>query len=440
MGYQIMDKVKDNSAMFKRLFLLVSLAFLCGSLCAGNIAQAPSGFLRLLCSPEQLTLDAFQVAGVAGAFLNAALVGLISWLVLRSKANTASSTSFMAYFLTVGFAFYGINALNMLPCIFGTWIFALVRREPFGKYANFALFSTALAPYVSELLFRYPGAQARPVTATGVILAIIAGAAAGFIMPAICGHSPNAHKGYSLFSAALCAGLLAFIFTSLLFKTRGIELPSNTNIGDGHNLFVNLFCAALFLLFVVAGFLLGGRSLRPIGAILKSTGHKTDFASAHGFAAALLHTGLYGLFLLAYYNLIGASFTGVTLGAVLCMLSASVSGAHALNVLPLMLGYALASTFSSWTLSTPAIMVGLCFSTGLAPVAGSFGLIPGILAGLLHACVVTQVPLLHGSFCLYNGGFTCGLLAIVLIPLLETFFKPNAQYRLFCSRIGSKKD
>ena len=31
------------------------------------------------------------------------------------------------------------------------------------------------------------------------------------------------------------------------------------------------------------------------------------------------------------------------------------------------------------------------------------------------------VLLLHGGFCLYNGGFTCGIVAFVLVPVLECF-------------------
>ena len=53
----------------------------------------------------------------------------------------------------------------------------------------------------------------------------------------------------------------------------------------------------------------------------------------------------------------------------------------------------------------------------------------GIIAGILHYCTVTSVPAIHGGFNLYNGGFTSGLVAFVLVPVLESF----------CKQIGAKK-
>ena len=420
-----MKKTADNGTLLLRVLFVIPLALLLGAVCAGGIADAPAGVLRLCLSPEQLTLDAFTVAGVSGAFLNAALVGLMCCLVLYHKHEAVNSTSFMAYFLTVGFAFYGTNVLNILPCFLGTMLYSRVRRQPLGKNADFALFSTALAPFVIELLVRYPGDEIRAIVPLSVVGAVGIGMLSGFVMPAICGHSPNAHKGYSLYNAALPAGMLAFLFVSLLYKTRGIPTPANTSIGEGHDLFVNMFFILLFAAFALTGFWMNGRSLRGIGAIYRSNGYRVDFVEAAGFAPAMLHAGLYGLFILCYYNLAGASFNGVTMGVVFCMFSACLSGAHPLNVLPLLVGYALASTFSSWELSTTAIVVGACYSSGFAPVTGRFGFVPGILAGVLHSCAVTQMPQLHGGFCLYNGGLTCCVIAIVIAPLLESFFAPQ---------------
>jgi hypothetical protein len=98
-----------------------------------------------------------------------------------------------------------------------------------------------------------------------------------------------------------------------------------------------------------------------------------------------------------------------------------------------MIGYFLASLIpfgafalgiveaQAWTLTTQAMLVGLCFASGLAPVTGKFGFIPGVIAGAIHALLVMNVPALHGGFCLYNGGFTCGIVAFVLVPVLESF-------------------
>ena len=74
-----------------------------------------------------------------------------------------------------------------------------------------------------------------------------------------------------------------------------------------------------------------------------------------------------------------------------------------------------------------AIMVGLCFASGLAPIAGNYGWWAGILAGGMHYFLVTSIPAIHGGFSLYNGGFTSLVIATILVPQLETFCKTKDQ-------------
>ena len=46
---------------------------------------------------------------------------------------------------------------------------------------------------------------------------------------------------------------------------------------------------------------------------------------------------------------------------------------------------------------------------------------------MIHYTFVTCVPLLHGAFCLYNGGFTAGFTCFLFIPVLEHFCKTKQQ-------------
>ena len=85
-----------------------------------------------------------------------------------------------------------------------------------------------------------------------------------------------------------------------------------------------------------------------------------------------------------------------------------------------------------------AIMVGLCFASGLAPIAGDYGWWAGILAGGMHYLLVTSIPAIHGGFSLYNGGFTALVIAIILVPQLETFCK-NREQRLNAENHASKQ-
>ena len=58
------------------------------------------------------------------------------------------------------------------------------------------------------------------------------------------------------------------------------------------------------------------------------------------------------------------------------------------------------------------------FGTTLAPMAGEFGFLGGILTGFIHAGVVQNVGAVYSGMNLYNNGFSGGLIAIVLYPLI----------------------
>ena len=72
---------------------------------------------------------------------------------------------------------------------------------------------------------------------------------------------------------------------------------------------------------------------------------------------------------------------------------------------------------------TVMITLGLLFSTTLAPLAGVYGYKLGILAGMLHFILATNVGIIHGGINLYNNGFSCGWVAIIMVPFVESFYK-----------------
>jgi len=55
------------------------------------------------------------------------------------------------------------------------------------------------------------------------------------------------------------------------------------------------------------------------------------------------------------------------------------------------------------------------------------GWLIGVLAGMLNAIICTSTSALHGGFVLYNGGFTAGLTALVLLTVLD-FYKVKVKH------------
>lgn len=449
-----MANQKTDSVKIIRFFLMASsAAFLIAAGLAPDRGEMITGLARILMSPAQLTKDYFAVGSVSGAFLNVSLVGFVCAAMTCLPGAAVNGLTVAAYFLTTGFSFWGINFLNMWPFFLGVMLHALARKEPFPKYVNLAMFATALCPLASELLLRYPNdAEVHGVTLTGVALMLVVGGLIGFLTPAMAAHSPSVHKGYDLYSAALPGVLLGLMAVAVLYKSLGNTVPEIAATLDGsHPGMVWGFCIIFFGLCVLAGFWLNGKSFKGYGALLKDTGHKADFTAKYGPGLAIMNVGVYGLMILAYYIFVNAiqgdalaGFNGVTIGIVFCMVCFGANGAHPGNVWPIMVGYVAFSYAATlgfggvFPVNAQAIMVGLCFASGLAPIAGDYGWWAGILAGGMHYLLVTSIPAIHGGFSLYNGGFTALVIAIILVPQLETFCK-NREQRLNAENHASKQ-
>ena len=94
-----------------------------------------------------------------------------------------------------------------------------------------------------------------------------------------------------------------------------------------------------------------------------------------------------------------------------------------------MTGVCLASLTHAWEINNPSAMLALLFSTTLAPVAGEFGVIAGLLAGFLHASVAMNVGIVYGGMNPYNNGFAGGIVAIFMVPVIQSVRDRRARAR-----------
>ena len=427
----------DAGALLRAVMCAFPAAFLIGALCAPDLPAIFTGFGRLLVAPAQLTKDYFMpgLGSVSGAMLNYALVGAILCALMFLPGATVNGATVLAFFLTVGFCSYGLNVLNILPLMGGVALYSWIRKEPPGRNLNFFMFATAVAPIITQALFYYPVVGEAPAfSVRGVAIALLIGAVVGLTMPALCAHSPAFHKGYDLYNAGPAAGFLCFLIFAAMYRTPGIEAPKiAAMLGEGHPVFVNAFCGGCFALCVAAGAVING-GFRGYGRLLLDSGYQADFTRKYASGLCIAHLGVYGLFILLYYNLIGARFTGPTMGAVFCMVCCACVGATPVNVLPVMIGYGVMGLLhragvTAFALNAQAIVIGLCYASGLAPIAGEYGPLAGIAAAMLHYILVTSASDIHGGFNLYNGGFTAGIVCFLFVPVLERFF-PSKRGRM----------
>ena len=440
-----MKKIKNLSegAFLKLLFAFLSAAFLIAAVCMPDRATMFSGFWKILITPCKVTTNYFSLGGYAATFLNMGLVGLFSLLLFIAFKGTPNNVSTLAVILTIGFGSWGINVLNILPTMLGVVLYGLVKKEKLGTLVNAMLFSTGIAPLITELLVRYPGAEIIGFNWMGLGLSLLVSFVIGFFLPAGLAHSPKVHKGFDLYSAALPIGMTAFFLNAVLYKTMGLDvnaLPLLSDMSVASQSTVNIFCCVVFGLCILFAFLLGCKP-KDYWKLLSDPALVNNFSSTYGNATFLMNLGVFGLFILGYYNLIGAPFNGVTFGIIFCMLATCNSGSHPGNVWPIMLGYVVAAAVFGWispllggnftfAINAQAICVGLCYANGLSPIADKYGWRYGFVAAIMHYLLVTSVPALHGGFCLYNGGFTAALICLILVPELERFSKTKEERKL----------
>ena len=443
----------SESGFLKLFFLFVSLCFVVAAFFMPDSSTVFSGFYKILTSTCKITTNYFALGGFAGTFLNMGLVGLFCCALCCLPGAKANNVSNFGFLLTVGFSAWGINPLNMVPTVLGVLLYALVKKEKAGSLVNAMMFSSGIAPLISDLLLRYPYTEAVGFNPLGLCLALFIGLIIGFFLPAGIAFAPNVHKGFNLYSAAVPVCMTAYFLRVVLYnvmlgqKIGDVSaLSSMAELGVQSWSATNIFCLVLFGVCIVVALLMGCKP-KDYLSLMKDSGHGANFVAKYGNAAFLMNVGVFGLMIVAYFNLAGLIdgkevWTAMTFGIVFCMLCTCDSGSHPGNVWPIMAGYMVTSFLFGWifkllggesygmTIGAQAILIGLCFANGLSPVAGKYGWPLGMLAGGLHYLLVTAVPDLHGGFCLYNGGFTAALICLMLVPQLEKFCKTKEERAL----------
>lgn len=426
---------------FLRLFFfLFSSAFLIAAFFMPDRADMIPGLLRIMRNPTLSSTNAFSIGGYAATFLNMGLLGLVCSVLYSIPGDKPNHEAVLITLLTIGFGAWGIHLLNIWPTMLGVVLYCLVKKEPLGNYTNLMMLTTGLAPFISEILVRYPYDHVVDISFPRILLALAVGIPAGFTIPAGLRNAPNVHRGLTVYSAALPVGMAAFLMQSVLYRVMGVEIPAAvSDLSVGSAVIVNTFCCILFGIIVLAAIIMGCRP-KDYVKLLLDPHLVTNFSATYGNEVMLMNTGLFGFFILGYYNLIGAEFNGVTFGVIFCMLCTCNAGSHPANVFPIMLGYALISWLFqlvapyahgnfTLTLNSQAIIVGLCYANGLSLLSDQYGWFWGIVAAMVHYCMVTTTPLVHGGMCLYNGGFTTGLVCLLMLPTLEKIVDPKLQRR-----------
>lgn len=414
-GHTLADEGEGEDVMAdgKRVYIgggVFCLALLVAGLVIGSWRTIPSGLYRIMTFQDVLITDYFAVAGPAAAFVNAALVGGLSLLLLwRCKAPVNGYTMVVLGLMT-GFSFFGKNLLNTLPILMGTWLYAKVKGKPFSKYAGAGLLATALGPAVSFLMLDQDWGH--------LGLGILLGVVIGFCMPPLSSYTYKVQNGMNLYNMGFACGLMALVIVPVMAAVGGsptTALHWSVEYRQLTLIFLWAVCAALVALGTLAG---GKEAWRSWRRILRTSGRSpSDYLLTFGMGPTLLNMGMTGAAAMVYLLLTGADFNGPVIGGVFTVIGFAAFGKHPLNTAPVMAGVGLGGALLH-SLENPAIQLAGLFGTTLAPLSGHFGWPVGLLAGFLHSCIVQRAGVAAEGVNLYNNGFSAGILAIVIYGVL----------------------
>lgn len=419
-----LERISGKELKFFSIFsmILLCLAAVITVFTDAEMAGSPVGLAKgiwlIIVSRDALITDYFALAGYGAAFLNAALVmGISIFLIVIGKIPFTGLTV-AALFMNAGYALWGKNPVNILPVILGTALYAKMHRTKLNRYIYTALFGTCLAPLITELVFLFP--FSRPIN---LFLAVAAGIVIGFVLPPLSIHTASMHMGFNLFNIGFSGGILAFIIVCLL-RAFGMESDSVMIWTEGQNWKIGAGLCIYFLFTILLGFMISGGKTDGLKGLMKRSGRSvTDFVLMDGVGPTLMNMGLVGLFCEIYIVLTGGDFSGPVVGAILAVFGFSAFGVHIKNYFSVLLGVYISTLFTVFSPDTPGIQLAAVFSAGLSPIAGQFGPFAGMIAGFLHAAVVMCTGQMYGGLNLYNNGFSAGWVAVIMVPVMESFMK-----------------
>lgn len=407
---------------FKKSFYLPILALI--MIILAFIFNTPKeifvGYKNILLSSSILTTDYIAIGTLGGALVNAASILILNLVILRLLNLRMSGLIYAALYMILGFSFFGKNILNSLPIYIGIYLYAFLNKIPVKNLVISLLFSSGISPLVSYLIFGFDLAYY-----ISIPLGIGAGIVAGLMVPAISSHTIKFHQGYNLFNVGFSLGIISLAFNGVL-RAFNLRASKISILSNDHNLFLYLFVAILALVLLIAGIILNPKSFKMIPDLYKRSGRLvSDYIRDYGVSIVMINQASLLTFEILICLIFKIELNGAIFGTILAVSGFAGAGLHLKNTSFVMLGAILMCLITKTNITSTSIIIGILFSAGVAPIAGRYGIVAGIIAGMLHIAILPLCRSFQGGYDLYNNGFCAGFVACILIAIIEAFKKED---------------
>lgn len=413
------DKMGDKSktaVLIERVLWMTAISMILFAFAFDTPIGIAQGIWKMILHPDGLIVDYSSVGGFGAMFMNAGLIMAVSIVIVKLSRVTANGATIACIFLMAGFSMFGKNIVNIWPIILGVYLYSKAQKEHFSRYVYIALYGTALAPLITEVMMAASSVPSK------IVFSLLAGALIGFLLPPLASYCLRVHQGYNLYNVGFAAGLVGTMIVSVM-KSFGFEVTSQLVWTYENNPLVVGYMLTLSAVLMVTGLLMQ-KDKRAIKRIYRHSGRLVaDFILLDGLPVTLFNMGSLGIFATAYILITGGSINGATMGGILTIIGFGAFGKHLRNVIPVVAGVYLGSLVKMWNINDPSVQLAALFGTSLAPISGQFGWQYGVLVGFLHSSMVLNTSILHGGLNLYNNGFSAGLLALIIVPVIESIKK-----------------
>jgi len=408
---------QDTSERVKYIIITsYAVSFLIISFLLNSPKEIIDGLKEIIRSPGVLLTDYFYIGNIGATFFNSGLLMLSGIAISFINKAHMNGTLIAALFTVSGFSFLGKDIFNAYSIMIGVYIYSLIVKEKYSKFLLIAFFGTALGPLVSQLAF-----GAEETTILHIVVGNLAGILVGIILPPLAGHFVKFHQGFNLYNMGFTCGMVG-IFAMSLIRAFGENHQLVSAISSGNNKVMGIIFFVLFISMILIGFLLNDKSVHNFVRLFRHSGRLVeDFVILDGFPVTIINMGTLGLLLTLFILVIGGELNGPVIGGILTVVGFGAFGKHPKNISPIIAGVLMGAFLQGLEVNATSVLVAALFSTTLAPIAGKFGFLAGIIAGFLHVVLVVNLGTLHGGMNLYNNGFSGGFVAATLVPLIEAF-------------------
>lgn len=385
------------------------------------VQQIFKGYYEIIKSPSILITDYVYIAGLGATLFNVSTILFCNILFLQLLKIKMNGPIFSGLIMIAGFSFFGKNMMNTIPIYLGIFLFSLYKKIPFKSFIITILFSTGISPLVSYTMFGFS-----LHLGISIPLGIFCGLLVGFLIPAFASHTIVFHEGYNLYNTGFALGILSAFFYAI-FRFAGLKVESVQLYDNSSYHIFYYFLLFLALFYILVSFLHDHHVYKKYWNLLKTNGRLiSDYGGEFGNEAVFLNFGILSFLLFLLAILFRVKINGVIFGSALAIIGFTGYGLHLRNVLPIWIGAGITILISmviqnQYTLTVSQVMM-FVFASGVAPIAGRYGAIYGLLIGALHIIFTPIVISLQGGFDLYNNGLSAGFEAALVTVLAEKIF------------------